>query len=175
MKCDLRGVGYACVLGLPVMMLLAGCPGGMPTDTGMEASPSSAELFALITEADPFDNWAQFPDAQGIVPSQAPHGPMARVWINELVEGALADFTGELPDGSIIVKENLGESTSEKADALTVMWKVSGFDVDNNDWFWANITPDGVVNTEGKVAGCIACHSGARDNDFVFLHQFAGN
>ncbi len=135
-------------------------------------TPTAAKLFALVNEADPYLDWAQFPDVQGTVPSTAPHGPMARIFINALVEESLDDFDGALLDGAIIVKENLGESTSEKADALTIMWKVSGFDPENNDWFWANITPDGEVNAEGKIEGCINCHTAARANDFIFLHEF---
>ena len=174
-KYELRIVRFICVVGFSVLMVLLGCPASFPTDSGVEASPSGAELFALITETDPFEDWTQFPEAKDFVASAAPHGPMARIWINQEVENALAGVSGGLPNGSIIVKENLGESTSEKADAWTVMWKVSGFDPDNNDWFWANVTPDGVVNAEGKIDGCIACHAGVRDNDFVFLHQFSGN
>jgi hypothetical protein len=144
----------------------------MPAD-----DPTAAKLFTMITETDPFQDWARFPEAQGLIESAAPHGPFARVWINGPVEDVvLTGLGGNLPDGSIIVKENLGESTSEKADAWTIMWKVSGYDPDNNDWFWANVTPDGDVNAEGRVEGCITCHGGARENDFVFLHQFgAGN
>jgi hypothetical protein len=97
---------------------------------------------------------------------------MARVFINDKVEDALDDFTGSLPDGAIIVKENLGASSSDKVDALTIMWKVKGHDSGNNDWFWANIKPDGMINAAGSVSGCINCHSSVRDNDFVFLHQF---
>ena len=149
------------------LIALVGCPGTSPSD-----SPTASKLFTLITETDPYQDWAQFPGVEGIIESAPPHGPMAQVFINTSVEAALENFSGRLPDESIIVKESFGEITSEKADALTIMWKVSGFDPENNDWFWANITPEGVVNAEGKVAGCTSCHSGARDNDFVFLHQF---
>jgi len=137
-----------------------------------QVGPTAAGLFAMITEADPYQSWAQFPEAQGAVPSNPPHGAMARIFINVKVQEAMQNFTGSLPDGAIIVKENLGENPTEKAQALTVMWKVAGFDPDNNDWFWANVTPDGQVNAEGKVPGCVNCHGAARANDFVFKHQF---
>lgn len=136
------------------------------------ATPSGSDLFVLITQADPYQDWTQFPDKQGIVPSSFPHGPMARIFINGQVVEALSNFTGTLSDGAIIVKENIGESEADKADALTIMWKVPGFDPENGDWFWANISPEGEVAAEGKLASCISCHNGARDNDFVFVHQF---
>ena len=156
------------------LVVVVGCPGVSPDDMSMApSSPSAAKLFTMITETDPYEAWAQFPEVEGIIESAAPHGPMARIFINSIVEAALNDFTGRLPVGSVIVKENLGESTSEKADALTIMWKVEGFDPGNNDWFWTNVTPSGNVNAEGSIEGCLSCHSGSRDNDFVFVHQFS--
>jgi hypothetical protein len=146
---------------------IAGCPFVSPS-----TEPTGANLFTLISQTDPYQQWAQFPDAQGVVDSNAPHGAMARIFINQTVEDSLGNFTDALPVDSIIVKENLGENATEKADALTVMWKVSGFDADNNDWFWMNVTPDGQINAEGRVDGCISCHQGARSNDFVFTQQF---
>jgi len=152
----------------------AGCTTTVPTEGGIDttAAPSAEQLFRMVTETDPFEQWAQFPEAVGTVDSAAPHGPMARIFINAQVENAMDGGTLPLPDGSIIVKENLGQSTSEKAEAWTIMWKVAGFDADNNDWFWANITPDGEVGAEGRIDGCISCHSGAQTNDYVFTHTF---
>lgn len=134
--------------------------------------PTGALLFTLISQTDPYQQWAQFPDRQGTLSSALPHGPMSRVWINGQVEAALTNFTGQLPDGAIIVKENVGSSSQVTEAALTVMWKVAGFDPANNDWFWANMTPDGQIVAEGKLLSCTACHGAARNNDFVFVQQF---
>ena len=139
--------------------------------TGVPA-PTGAKLFTGITQDDPYQQWAQFSDYQGTLPSALPHGPMSRVFINGVVESALENFDGSLPDGSIIVKGNIGTSPNVTEAALTVMWKVSGFDAANNDWFWANMSPTGEIVAEGKVATCIACHGRARANDFVFVQQF---
>ena len=156
-----------------LLISLTGCSASPPAPSGsQQPAPTGAELFALITETDPYEEWAQFPGVEGLVPSAPPHGPMARIFINRQVEDALGQFTGRLASGSMIVKENFGDGSSDKADSLTMMWKVDGYDPDNNDWFWANITPDGEINAQGMVAGCINCHAGARDNDFVFVHQF---
>lgn len=173
------GIGLLAAVGL---VALIGCPGATPTSPGdgsmtdgstTDDAPTASKLFTLITETDPYEEWAQFPGLEGTIESAPPHGPMARVFINASVESALEDFSGRLPEGSIIVKESSGENAEEKANALAIMWKVSGFDPDNNDWFWANVTPEGVVTAEGRIAGCASCHSGAGDNDFIFLHQFA--
>lgn len=165
----MRGTGTIIseVTLVTILVGLSGCPmTGAADQTAKQ--PTAQDLFKTITQTDPYQNWGQFPDAQGIVPSSAPHGPMARIFINEPVEQALDADVGQLPDGAIIVKEQVGQSDSDKAEALTIMWKVDGFDPQNNDWFWADIKPDGTVMAEGKIDGCISCHSIVRDNDFVY-------
>ena len=159
-------------VALSVLLAVAGCP-AVPgvVDTG-EESPTGAKLFARIMQDDSYQEWAQFPDHQGTFSSVLPHGPMSQVFINGEVESALANFDGVLPDGSIIVKENIETSPDVTEAALTVMWKVQGFDPANNDWFWANMTPEGQIMAEGRVQACAACHGGARANDFVFVHEF---
>lgn len=44
-----------------------------------------------------------------------------------------------------------------------------GYDPDNGDWWYATVGADGMVQNAGKVASCIACHTGA-DNDYVYGH-----
>ena len=59
----------------------------------------------------------------------------------------------------------------------------SGYDSDNEDWFWAKYMPDGSLAVKskmgmkirlagrvakGKSEGCIACHHGAPGGDYVF-------
>ncbi|MBI4557448.1 MAG: Ig-like domain-containing protein [Candidatus Hydrogenedentes bacterium] len=130
-------------------------------------------LLEFITKEDPYDEWTQFPDAQGSFDSSPPHGPKSRVFINGVVNDALAaNFTGSLPDGSIIVKESFDENMVESGDSLTVMWKVDGFNPDANDWFWSMNSSDGKVLAEGKIQGCISCHGIRQNNDFIFLHTF---
>ncbi len=173
-KTDSRSVVFATgVVSLGILLGgLAGCRGVSPQEQqDMDPTRMAEELFTRITVADPFEDWEQFPEAQGIVPSAPPHGDRTDIRINDVVSTALDNFSGPLPDDSIIVKKNIG-GEGDKVDALTVMWKVVGFNPDNNDWFWANLSLDGQVNAAGKVEGCINCHSGARGNDFVFTHSF---
>jgi hypothetical protein len=70
-----------------------------------------------------------------------------------------------LPDGAIIVKENY--SADKKLGALTVMYKVKGYNPQAGDWFWVKYLPDGKVAVEGKVDACINCHASAKANDYV--------
>lgn len=132
------------------------------------------ELYAIITGADPYEGWAQFPEAQGTIESSPPHGPLSQVFINDPVESSIANFMGQLEEGSIIVKKSFDEDMNEAGDAITVMWKLADFDPDNNDWFWAKYAFDGEIAAAGRIIGCIGCHGGlAGDNDFVFLHEFS--
>ncbi len=160
------GVAFA------LLLAVVGCPAMPGPIDDVDDSPTGAKLFTRIMQDDPYQRWAQFPDYQGTLPSALPHGPMSQVFINGEVESVLSNFDGTLLDGSIIVKENVGTSPDVTEAVLTVMWKVEGFDPGNNDWFWANMTPEGEIVAEGKVQGCTACHGGARANDFVFVHEF---
>ena len=63
------------------------------------------------------------------------------------------------------------------------MKKVQGYDPENADWFWVKFGPKGDVMKNpkdmylaGRVAkgmpkGCIACHSDADGNDFLFIND----
>ncbi len=166
---SVRAIGWGC--GLLFVAVLSGCP-EMGLDGAADDAPSAAALFTRVTETDPFDQWGHFSDVDDPLESAPPHGPQSRVFINDVVAAALSDFTGQLPADSIIVKQNIGEDTAVTEAALTIMWKVPGFDPDNNDWFWANISLGGDVRAEGQIDGCIACHGAVRSNDFVFVHQF---
>jgi hypothetical protein len=44
-----------------------------------------------------------------------------------------------------------------------------GYDPENGNWWYATVAADGTVMNAGKVAACIACHTGA-DNDYVYGH-----
>ena len=57
-------------------------------------------------------------------------------------------------------------SSDSEVLAITVMAKVTGYDSENGDWFWAKYDPDGTVTAEGSPKGCVSCHSGMRQNDF---------
>ncbi|MFQ6021529.1 MAG: cytochrome P460 family protein [Acidiferrobacterales bacterium] len=92
--------------------------------------------------------------------------------------------------GRVIVKRNYGgEGVSKQAvannpgkylKAVTVMFKRSGYDADNKDWFWVKFKPDGGLHTnpkgmqlagrvaKGKAKGCIACHKAAPGGDYIF-------
>lgn len=114
---------------------------------------------------------------------QHPHGAVLQTLDDTLtVDG----HTGE-----VIVKRNYGGEgvTASKVandpdaflGAVTVMFRrTEGYDPDNANWFWAKYKPDGSLSTNpkgmalaGRVAkgtdkGCIACHTTAPGEDYVF-------
>ncbi len=119
----------------------------------------------------------------------APHGMMLETFYSH---ATIDGHTGEL-----IVKRNYGPEgvTSDEvlADpakhlgAVTVMFRrEKGFDADNQDWFWVKYLPDGSLDKNpkgmrlaGKVAkgadaGCIACHTNAGGDDYVFTSDAVG-
>ncbi len=113
-------------------------------------------------------NWHYIPGKPaGFYKGTEPHGAVLRTFVNNIAYDAIQSQAGRYPDGSIIVKENYAPD-GKKLGAITVMKKVKGYDPDHGDWFWAKYTPDGGVAAAGKVQSCIACHSRASGQDYVF-------
>ncbi|MBS9716237.1 cytochrome P460 family protein [Pseudohalocynthiibacter aestuariivivens] len=113
----------------------------------------------------------------------APHGMMLETFYTET--------TVDGHTGTLIVKRNFGPEGVEADQvlaepekhlgAVTVMFRrEEGYDADNQDWFWVKYLPDGSLDKNpagmqlaGRVAkgadkGCIACHSGADGDDYIF-------
>ncbi len=163
-----KGIAFILMAGALGLFPLWGC---VQTPDGPQPATGAA-LWELITVTDPYEAWAQFPEAQGTIDSAPPHGPFANVFINAAVESAIGNFTGQLPENSIIVKESFDENRMESGDSITVMWKVPGFNSANNDWFFGRFEFDGTIRAEGNIAGCASCHGAQALNDFIFLQQF---
>jgi hypothetical protein len=82
---------------------------------------------------------------------------------------AVSDLAGEMPVGSIVVKDNF--MPDGMLGATTVMYKVEGYNPEASDWWWAKFMPDGSVDmngmAQGRVEMCIGCHAGGADNDYL--------
>ncbi len=112
-----------------------------------------------------------------------PHGMMLETFYTT------ATLNGH--SGQLVVKRNYGPEGVMADDvlmdpgthlaAVTVMFKrEDGYDADNQNWFWAKYLPDGTLDKTptgmqlaGRVAkgadtGCIACHSSADGDDYLF-------
>lgn len=141
---------------------------------------TGVSLFTYVTDTSAYSEWGTWPaddfnDFSGLLTSGAPHGGIVRIFVNDVALAAAEDFTGELPLGSIILKENYtGTMVDEPGDldALTIMYKVEGYNPDQGDWYWLKVLADGTIAAEGKVAGCIGCHGQANNKDYVLRYGF---
>jgi len=78
---------------------------------------------------------------------------------------------------------NVSADRAKYLKAVTVMFKrESGYDSDNQNWFWAKYKPDGSLHknpkgmklagrvAKGKPKGCISCHKAAPGGDYQFIN-----
>lgn len=126
-------------------------------------------LFRRITTDDNYKKFRYMPGNEGLNPGQSPHGVYHRIYANNTLLDTLPNSSKEAPNGSIIVKENY--NLNKELEKITVMAKVSNYNPRANNWFWAIYKSDGEVISEGKLTGCISCHSGMRDNDFIIVKE----
>ncbi len=129
--------------------------------------PDPAALWQYITVESPYLQWQFWPDHQGMQPGRAPHGPRHKVYVNDR---AVNSNSPPVQYGSIAVKENYSKKNELKA--ITVMYKIDGYNPDANDWFWAKYTPKGKADKYGMPKGCIGCHGTRAKNDFILVHEF---
>ncbi len=126
----------------------------------------TSQVWTYITQTAPYSDWGFWDDHKGLQKGDQPHGSFNKVYVNDIARnsrGSILDY------GAIQVKENY---TADKTlAAITVMYKVKGFNPDAGDWFWVKFSPDGKAKTAGKPKGCISCHGGRADNDYVMVHD----
>ena len=125
-----------------------------------------AAVFKYITKTEPYKQWALFPGKGEFYKGKHPHGALLTTYVNKVALAGINNKAGTLANGSIIVKENF--MPDKMLGAVTAMYRVAGYDPDAGDWFWAKYKADGSIAKEGKVAGCIGCHTAAINNDWVF-------
>ncbi|MGC2063479.1 MAG: cytochrome P460 family protein [Thermodesulfovibrionales bacterium] len=133
-----------------------------------EPGPDAVKLNEYIIKYDPYRAWQLWPDKGRLYKGTEPHGALLTTFVNNAAYFSAKKKKG-MDDGSIIVKENY--TADKKFVALSVMYKIKGYNPAGGDWFWAKYAPDGTVEASGKVKACIDCHSKRSDNDFVFTGE----
>jgi len=165
---------------LPVVLMAAekmdGQPGKhmMPMDGGkmhgqgteMMNIENGAALLQYITSA-PYTKWRLMPGTTAMRTGKEPHGALQNVYVNGPAFAAITAKAGAMPSGAVIVKENY--MPDKKLAAVTVMYKRKGYNPDGGDYMWLKFDADKKIQAEGKVQGCISCHTQAKANDFVIL------
>jgi hypothetical protein len=138
---------------------------------------------ALWSAMEGYDGWLMQSD---IMPGKSPHGMFIRLYYSIVTiddvpyHVVVKDNYG----GEGVTIEMVGESPADYLMAVTPMvQRESGYDADNNDWFWVKYAPDGTVGmndksmalagrvAKGSPTGCIACHANAGDGDYLFLND----
>lgn len=171
------------LLASAIVLVFAG-PAAAQDDPPL-LEPDGQAILDHILRVDPYVDWGSWEsddinsdDYSGYLPSDAPHGVAVRIYVNDIALLAVADpaFAGELPPGSIIVKENYTPTQTSPAEltALTVMVKLDDFYPRGGDWFWLKAAPDGsTVDAEGAVSGCLDCHQESA-SDYLLRYIFPG-
>jgi hypothetical protein len=132
-----------------------------------EMPPADGEkLWRYITETHPYEQWSFYPGHEGMYEGTSPHGAYLKLYANDIAMDA-ARQGNPMPAGAILVKENYAEDRETLA-AVTPMYKVEGYNPEAGNWFWAKYGPKGKIEAEGKVEGCIKCHSQREDRDYIF-------
>jgi hypothetical protein len=152
----IAGFIILCLAVFMVTSVMAEMPGADPK-----------ELWEHITKTSPYPQWKFWDDHKGMLEGNEPHGSLHKVYVNDK---AYASHSTPIEYGAIVVKENYNKK--KKLMAITVMYKVNGYNPEVGDWFWARYTPKGKAKPYGKPKGCVGCHSANADNDFIFVHDF---
>ncbi|WP_457577634.1 cytochrome P460 family protein [Desulfomarina sp.] len=129
--------------------------------------PDGDALWHYISKVSPYTDWDYWPDHKGMQEGRAPHAPLHKVFVNKQ---ALESTGAPLKFGAIEVKENY--SPSHELKAITVMYKIKGYNPKDGDWFWVKYSARGKTLKAGKPGGCIGCHATRVANDYVLVHEF---
>lgn len=153
------------VVAIVVGFLAVGLGSALAKVTALPAAEGQA-VYDYLTKVSPYQNWPLFPGTEKLYEGQHPHGALLTTYVSSDVLKAIHDRRGKVPNGGFIVKENY--MPDGKLDALTIMYRVKGYNPDAGDWFWAKYSADGNIDAAGKVNGCIGCHTAVIQNDWVF-------
>ncbi|MBI2831594.1 MAG: cytochrome P460 family protein [Chloroflexi bacterium] len=144
-----------------IILFVSGC-----TSRPALPEPAGGDLYNYITSTAKYTEWKMWPGKQALYPGTEPHGMLLTTYVTDGAFSAITGKIGNIPEGGIIVKENY--MPDRTLAAITVMYKVKGYDSANNDWFWLKYAPDGTIDVQGKVQMCIDCHGQQKANDYIW-------
>lgn len=147
-----------------VVVAAAGVMMGAVAHAGMPAADAE-KLHSYLTKEKPYTKWKLWPGKGKLYKGTEPHGALLTTYVNDAALKSIKAKKG-LKDGSIIVKENY--MPDKMLGAVTVMYKIKGYNPEAGDIFWMKYLPDGKIAASGKVDMCIGCHTKAMGNDYLF-------
>lgn len=126
----------------------------------------AVKLYEYLAKQKPYTSWELWPGKGKMYKGSQPHGEFLTTYVNDAALFGIKGRKGSMPESALIVKENYG--ADKKLIALSVMYKVRGYNPAAADWFWAKYDGSGKVLASGKAEACIACHGKKKDNDYLF-------
>jgi hypothetical protein len=131
-----------------------------------DPSKMASDLWNKIQGDKYRETWELWPGKGKFYKGTEPHGMLLTTYLNEAAYRAVEKNEKELPNGSIVIKENY--MPDKTLGAITVMQKIEKYNPEGGDWFWVKFKPDGNPETAemggksmpvaGKVPMCIGCH-----------------
>jgi len=171
-----RHVGPVLTLAAAVAVVAAAAgPRLGVTSAAQDSKPdtSGAAVWAYLQEQDYSKDWTLWPGKGRLYTGQEPHGMLLTTYLNGVAAQALDQGVDRMPAGAIIVKENY--MPDKTLAAVTVMYKVPGYNPDHNDWFFTKFLANGELDKmpngmvmEGRLPGCQNCHIAQKNNDYIF-------
>ena len=138
-----------------------------PAETQVPLPGADAvKLYEYLTKQKPYTSWEMWPGKGKMYKGSQPHGVFLTTYLNDTALFGIKAKNGAMPDSAIIAKENYG--ADKKFIALSVMYKIKGYNPAAADWFWAKYDGSGKVLASGKAEACIRCHEMSKDNDYVY-------
>ena len=139
---------------------------------------TGAAVWDYLQQVNYQENWQLWPEKGELYEGQEPHGMLLTTYLNDTAYQALTGDAATMPAHAVIVKENYRPDSTLAA--VTVMYKVEGYNPDHNDWFFSKHLPSGELDTgpggmalAGRVPGCQSCHGQEADNDYLFTGPLA--
>jgi hypothetical protein len=167
---------------ISVVMVLTGCAtcwhgtGKKEAGEGKLPPPEASSFWEYVTKADPYGSWSFYPPKNGLYPSMRrgltpaknPHGAYLKLYGNKAaIQAAKEAEHMPMPHGAILVIEDY-DKDKVTLKSVTFMYKVTGYNPAEGDWYWGSYGPDGRVLDSGKVESCIECHRTQYRHDWRF-------
>ncbi len=152
----------------PVLVIvLTGYPSAAQHSSGDKHPLAEGKSVIAYLNKSGYQSWPLWPGKPKFYPGRFPHGALLTTYVSKGTYQAVMGKAGSIPSGEFIVKENY--TTEKQLIAISVMYKQAGYNTEGGDWFWLKYLPDGTIQAEGKVGGCIGCHAAVQSNDWLFI------